>query len=169
MEIWKEIPEHKGYEVSNLGQVRSYFNNSGIIVANYKILKQIVTEKNYRRVLLRKNKKKRIWFVHRVVMLAFVGKIPNKMEVNHINGIKSDNRLENLEYVTRSQNEIHKYRVLKKPTIKWEKSNFAKLTREQAFKIKYEETGFQYNIAKKYGISKGMVCLIKNNKAWVDL
>lgn len=169
MEIWKEIPDHVGYEVSNYGNIRSRLNNSGKISKDYRSIKAITTEKGYKRAPIRKNKKPRMWFVHRLVLLAFVGNIPKDMEVNHINGIKDDNRLDNLEYVTHSENEKHKYRILKRPTIKWEKSNFSKLTRDQAYSIKYLENGLQKDIAKKYGISKGMVCLIKNNKNWVGL
>lgn len=167
--MWKEVPNYPGYEISNLGQLRSYRNNAGKIVDSPKIIKQTTTEKGYKRVAMRKNTKPKIWFTHRIVMLAFVGEIPESHEVNHMNGVHDDNRLENLEYTTHSENELHKYRVLKKPTSKWEKSNFAKLTREQAYKIKYEEFGYQYDIAKKYGISRCMVSLIKTNKNWVDL
>jgi hypothetical protein len=169
MEIWKEIPDHPGYEVSSFGDVRSYWGNNGKLNTYAKPLAFIITENGYRRVAIRKGKKPRIWFVHRLVMLAFVGPLPVGHEVNHKDGLKKHNELSNLEYVTHSENEKHKYRVLKAPTAKWERSNFAKLTREQAYAIKYSETGYQYEIAKKYGVSTQTVHFIKKNKTWKDL
>ncbi len=166
IEIWKPIPDHDGYEVSNCGRVRSYWNNYANKNIGPKILCQIVTDKGYHRVPIRKNKKPRIWFTHRLVMLSFIG--PSALETNHKNGIKSDNRLENLEYVTHSENEHHAYKNNLKSK-KRTKHHMCKTTEKQAFDIKYNETGRIKDIALKYNMSPSNVIAIKSNRSWVGL
>lgn len=103
-EIWKDILGYEGlYQVSNLGRVKS-FPRPG----NWKerILNPIIN-KGYLHVGLRKDGKEKRFRVHRLVVEAFLGKIPDGFVVNHINEIKSDNRLENLEIVTQKENVNH--------------------------------------------------------------
>lgn len=163
-EIWKSIPGHVGYEVSNLGRFRSYRNNGGKLVQEPRYLKTFNSHNGYKRVAVRTEaQNQRIWFAHRLVMLAFVG--PSKLEVNHKNAIKHDNRLINLEYLSRSDNEKHSYRMGLKSR-RGENSYVSKLTEAQAFKIKYHEHGKQKDIAKKYGVSNGQICHIKSGHSW---
>ena len=97
VEIWKDIPEYEGlYQVSNLGRVKS------LKVRKEKILKPFSNPKGYLRACLSRDKEQRCFFVHRIVMLAFKGDSP--LSVDHLNEIKSDNRLCNLEYVTIREN-----------------------------------------------------------------
>lgn len=100
-EIWKDAVGYEGlYQVSNLGQVKSL---------NYKrtdkerILKPVLT-KGYYSIGLCKNGKCKRSYVHKLVVEAFLGKISNGLVVNHLNEIKSDNRLENLEICTQKEN-----------------------------------------------------------------
>lgn len=92
-EIWKDIPEYDGlYQVSNLGNVKSFF------FGKERILKQTSDKKGYLYVAL-KGKKIR---VHQLVAIAFLNHKPCglKYVVDHINDVKFDNRLENLQVVT---------------------------------------------------------------------
>lgn len=101
IEIWKSIKGYEGlYEISTHGRVKS------IIFANVVILKEFITN-GYCRVTLLKNKKARHFFVHQLVAEAFIPNIENKQQVNHINCIKNDNCVENLEWCTPRENQTH--------------------------------------------------------------
>ncbi len=113
MEKWKDIEGYEGYyQVSNLGNVKSlgrYVNNphGGKRYIRERILKPF-NKKGYLYVDLLKIKQHRI---HRLVAAAFIDNKDDSAEVNHINGIKNDNRVENLEWCTRSENMKHSYKT----------------------------------------------------------
>lgn len=122
-EIWKDIPDYEGlYQVSNLGRIKS-LKRIVITEDNYKlpihekILKQ-KTDNNYKRVQLWKNGKGKFFLVHRLVAMIFLDNYNESLQVNHKNGIKSDNNIINLEMVTAKENQWHSYHVLKtKPSM----------------------------------------------------
>ena len=101
-EIWKPIKEFEGYyEVSNMGRVRSLnYKRTG----KKKILKNIEDYKGYLEVGLTKNGKRKQFKVHRLVAEAFIPNPENKPCIDHINTVKSDNRVENLRWVTYKEN-----------------------------------------------------------------
>nr|DAU14515.1 MAG TPA: homing endonuclease [Caudoviricetes sp.] len=105
MEIWKPVLGYENkYEVSNLGNVKSLnYKNMGYI----KLLSKYNCE-GYDAVKLTKNGVQKRWLVHRIVMFSFFGK-KQDLEVNHKNGNKKDNNINNLEYCTRSYNIKHAY------------------------------------------------------------
>jgi len=100
-EIWKDVPDYEGhFQVSNMGRVRSmpYFDKAG----NERRLRYRTPRPNaygYLRVTFFSGKSES---VHRLVMAAFFGE--SEMTVDHINGIKTDNRLSNLRYMSRREN-----------------------------------------------------------------
>lgn len=110
-EIWKEIPGIFGYEASSFGRIRSI--DRQVIHKNgraFKIKGKIITPRLHNRGYLRfSNGFKRDFYIHRAICLAFYGE-PNfygRSEVNHKNGIKTDNRVNNLEWVTPKQHRQH--------------------------------------------------------------
>lgn len=107
MENWRPVPHHEEYEVSDLGRVRRAAPGRKTFVG--KVLRPQQVGTGYRAVALTKNGKARQMYVHRLVMLAFVGQPPPRHEVNHRDGDKANNALANLEYVTRSENNNHAF------------------------------------------------------------
>lgn len=110
-EIWEKIEKFENYEVSNLGNVRSFIKEKNGVV-----LKPQKNKKGYYQVLLYKNKKPHPKRLHRLVAQAFIPNPENKPQVNHIDGNKLNNCVNNLEWCTNSENQIHAYKNgLEKP------------------------------------------------------
>ena len=98
-EIWKDVPNYDGlYQVSNLGRVRR--------IDNKKLLKVSFRKKGYSVCVLFSNKRAKTFYIHQLVAMAFLEHKPcgMKLVVDHINNIKTDNRLENLQIITNRQN-----------------------------------------------------------------
>ncbi|MCK9568912.1 HNH endonuclease [Candidatus Pacearchaeota archaeon] len=103
-EVYHEV-KNSGYEVSNIGNVRR--SSVGINTHIGRIKKASISGNGYKIVGLFKNGKRKNVLVHRAVVEAFIGPIPDDMEVNHKDGNKLNNCLENLEIVSRSRNFHH--------------------------------------------------------------
>lgn len=116
MEIWKPCPWFENtYEVSSLGRVRRPIpyrrRGKNRIIARY------VNNLGYVTAHLSGEGKIRVIQVHRLVAGAFLGKWDGVKEVNHIDGNKQNNKVENLEYVTASENNKHAFRIGLRPRI----------------------------------------------------
>ena len=112
-EIWKDIPGYEGYyQISNFGRVKrtecKVWNGYGWYLRRGNILKPRVINTGRECVRLSKDGISNRYFVHRLVMMAFVGEPQNKMQVNHLDGNPLNNRLDNLEWCDQSRNELHK-------------------------------------------------------------
>jgi hypothetical protein len=101
-EEWRPVPGYPDYEVSDRGRVLSKKrNNPG---GRHRLLRGVVHPRGYLQVFLRANGAYRNRKVHQLVLEAFVGQMPEGMEVRHLDGDKSNNTLPNLAYGTRSEN-----------------------------------------------------------------
>jgi len=112
MEKWKSIKGFEGiYEVSSLGRVRSLDRKipykDGFKQAKGKLMKLTKNRLGYMVVTLQKDRKRYFSIVHRLVAKAFIPNPENKREVNHIDSIKDNNNVNNLEWSTRKENMDH--------------------------------------------------------------
>lgn len=123
MEIWKDIHGFEGiYQVSNQGRVKSLDRiviyrkpaGNGIKSARFKgrILKQHLNKQGRLVIILAKNGfKHRLVSVHRLVALAFLPLVDKHPEINHIDGVPTNNNVENLEWSNRSKNNLHAFKM----------------------------------------------------------
>jgi len=178
IENWKQCKGFEGYyEVSDLGRVRtvareSVKSNNRKCVVKERILAQ-ANVRGYKKVTLKCDGIRKDMRVHRLVAMAFLDK-PKEM-VNHIDGDKTNNRLDNLEWATRSENELHAYNNgLKKSTelhkSRTSESNKARRTipTETIIYIRSSKLS-QYKLSDELGISRSMIGLIKQRKRYADV
>ncbi|WP_314347712.1 NUMOD4 domain-containing protein [Mammaliicoccus vitulinus] len=163
-EVWRDIPYYENiYQVSNFGRVKSLARkteqNDKTRFIKTKILKQYVNKFGYKVVMLRKNNKRKEYKVHRLVLYGFRGL--NDLIVNHLDGNKQNNKLENLEYCTYSENTIHYLMNREKPKIDFYKNKVIK-DYLNGYSLKY--------IGRKYDYDKDTVkSLLKRNNIKIRL
>jgi hypothetical protein len=159
-EIWKDVIGYEGiYQVSNLGNIKSVYVD--------KTLSPPINQYGYLYHGFRKNKKRNNILIHRVVAIAFLDNPNLKPCVNHKNGIKTDNRVENLEWVTYQENMNHS--VFNNLCAKGEKIAQSKLTELQVSEIreKYKNQKMTYlNLASEYNVSFSLIGQIIKNNIW---
>lgn len=116
-EVWKDIKGYEGlYQVSNLGNVRSierkvdYRIKGTYAIKPSILLKPSINKNGYLSVALSKNNKIKRMRVNRLVALNFISNPNKKPQVNHIDGNKSNNNVNNLEWCTNSENQLHAYK-----------------------------------------------------------
>lgn len=167
-EEWRSIEGLKGgYEVSSTGNVRS---TDRVVVASNGEARRLTgrvlgttVHNGYRKAFIGG---KGI-FVHRLVAMAFIGKPDGRKFVNHINSVRDDNRVENLEWVTAKENEAHKIRMGNKPSgnlVSGSKLDWAKVL--AIITLKGIDGFTHIGISRHYGVSHSTVRRIQNGRDW---
>lgn len=122
-EVWKDIPRYIGiYQVSSCGRIKRIEHTTIDCLGRKRIYPEVILhpQKNrngYMQIILYSEGNFEMLSVHRLVAEVFIPNLENKEQVNHKNGIKTDNRVENLEFVTRSENVLHSYHTLKRKAV----------------------------------------------------
>lgn len=186
-EEWRAVVGYEGlYEVSSLGRVRKVaggvhlWNNDGILVGSTN-----PTGGRYAQVWLRKDSSKELETVHRLVAAAFIGPAPFGYHVNHIDGVKRNNRVANLEYCSPQANSAHAARIGLHPTGErngWHThpesyfradgaSKSAELTASEVVGIRQAilrgEKGAV--IGRRFGVGRMCISQIKTGRTWGHL
>lgn len=164
-EIWKNIRGYRGkYKISNLGRVKSFHKcKEGNLLKN--VLNKDI---RYEIVGLCLNGKLKTFYVHRLIAKAFIPNPKGLTEINHKNGIKTDNRIKNLEWTTKNDNIKHAINLGLIDT-KGEKNGRAKLNRSNINDIrrKYASGNYSYaTLARVYKVSRNTITRIVKRKLW---
>lgn len=172
-EIWKPVVGYEGfYEVSNMGNVRSIDRITQIGSKGSRFQPMIILKKairnGYHSVMLSKENEKSNTSVHRIVALAFIDNPLQKTQVNHINSIKTDNRVENLEWATPKENTHHSMR----------NGNHFKGSRHGNSVLKEKDILHIYkvcknttdvNLSQKYSVNPSTIRKIRLGMIWKEL
>jgi len=149
-EIWQPIPGHNGYEASTFARIRS----------PNQILKPKWQGARYPQVVLTKQQQ---FYIHDLILLAFVGPKPRRKICRHKDDNPWNNRLDNLRYGTRQQN--HADAVRNGKHTRGERSYNAILTEDAVRKIRASTQSYAA-LASQYGVSKATILNVRNGRAW---
>lgn len=162
MEIWKDIEGYEGlYQVSNLGRVKALKRKIKKSDGSTQIYRERILKYDksisYLRIKLCKNGIETKYLIHRLVAETFIDNPDNKPQVNHIDGIKTNNCVQNLEWCTAKENVIHSVNSGLKSKIK--------LNEKQILEIR-ESKELQTKLAEVYNVSIATINDIKHRRTW---
>jgi hypothetical protein len=164
-EIWKPVENFPNYSISSIGRLRTEPNG--------KIRKASISKKGYPRYGLYNGSKKQPIYIaaHRLVASAFIPNTQNKPTVNHIDGVKTNNCVLNLEWNTVAENVKHSYATGLNVFPRGSKHFASKIDEESVVMIRRLYGGKipQWRIGKIFGINQQNVSLICSGKAWAHV
>lgn len=164
-EIWKDVPDYEDfYQASNLGRVRRIqYGPRGHRAPFLKPQKNPVTK--YHSVSLSLNGRHKRHNLHSLIARTFLGECEDGMEINHIDGDRSNNAVSNLEYVTHSYNNLHAYRTLGRKV-----GMPNKINREQACEIRIlAAQGVSYSaLSERFGITPNSIKSVVKFITWKE-
>jgi hypothetical protein len=160
------------YAMSETGDVYRLVGNTGRTLPSPKKVKQHIRKDGYCLFHLCRDNAAKGFLAHRLIWETLIGKIPHGKDINHINGIRSDNRPENLEVCTRSENMIHKFKVLgyrqKGNGLKGENHGNALLTEDMVRDIRsrWSAGETQKSLAASTGLHQTTISDVVRRKSW---
>ncbi|GAC1491039.1 MAG: hypothetical protein NVS1B13_20960 [Flavisolibacter sp.] len=164
-EIWRDVVGYEGlYAVSNLGRMKRLLklSKAGHCLAE-KVCRDTIRN-GYFVSSIRKGKGVVVEYRHRLIAIAFVSNPLQLPIVNHKDGIKTNNRIENLEWVTHSQNTKHAF-AANLMSHKGTNNSQCKLTEEQAREIKHSDLPSRY-LSEKFGVGMDNIRAIQRGSKW---
>lgn len=173
-EIWRDVAGFEGYYmISNLGRIKSLTRKitektGKVNILKSRIIRQCVNDQGYWRFTANKDGKRKGLLQHRLIATAFIPNPENKPFINHKNGIRSDNRIENLEWCTHQENVDHSWRTGLNQNI-GEGNSVSKLTLKDVLYIKkvYEDKwGQQSSLARMFNVTPSAIASVVKNKSW---
>jgi hypothetical protein len=161
-ERWVEIPGYPGYAASDLGRVKNLKRDA--------VLSGTLTKEGYWQVCIRKVDRRTVAYVHRLVAFAFLGPAPDGFVVNHKNAVKTDCRVENLEWVSVRDNVRHaaSLGLLGCGRLKGEENPNVKLTEDAVREMRALRRGGATLAAlgRTYGVTAQTVLLAVSGRTW---
>lgn len=171
---WAEIEGFPGYRVTIDGDVLSCILKHDRWVGGIKLGKEWkrkkpeLSKKGYFRIRLHCEEYSKNFQLHRLVANAFISNPESKPQVNHINAIRNDNSLKNLEWVTNSENQLHSFRVIGRETMKGMRNGHAKFTDDdiRTIRQRIKNGERQWVIAKDYSVHQVTISKINIGIRW---
>lgn len=161
-EEWRDVVGYEGlYQVSNMGRVKSFhLKPEGVILKGGR-------NPLYLMIALRREGKPKVHYIHRLVAAAFIGDIPKGYTVNHKDGCKFNNHVQNLEIITHAQNMRHA--VDRGLIASGERNKFSKLSDDDVrqIRMRFSNGGVtKIQLAREYGISDAVTRRIIKRTVW---
>ncbi len=160
-EEWRQIPNFEDYEISNFGRLKSRRRGSNILMS------PSIDRYGYRKVMLSKNGKPHHFMIHRLVAMTFIPNSRGVNQINHRNGNKLCNHVDNLEWCTAQENILHAVETgLKK---RGEEHRFAKITEKKVLEIRSKYIPQKYTmkkLAEEHGLKISCVSDIVLRRSW---
>lgn len=172
-EIWKDIKGFEGeYQISNQGRVKSLARQCGNYYKPETIRTLSLTRDGYPKIRLQVGDKDVTTRVHRLVAEAFLG--PSDLTVNHKDGNKQNNCVENLEYADRHEQLYHAYKLGLKKSLKDFNNPQSKLTRDQVLYIrehyiKGDKTYGGSALGRRFGVTERVIALVASRRAYKEV
>ncbi|MCT3693486.1 HNH endonuclease [Elizabethkingia anophelis] len=157
-------------DLGNSIETKYFIDRNGYVNRKGRNLKLTTNYDGYKVICMSVNGIRYVKYIHRLVAESFIPNDKNKSQINHINGVKSDNRVENLAWCTQSENIAHAYKNGLNISRKGSKSGRSKLNEKIVSEIRLKAAnryrGQVSELANEYGVTVSIISMIISNKVW---